>query len=227
MNKTTFLFPVVAAAALLAGVPAAKAAVTPLSTFNFDLIGFNLANSDAYFITPIETATFGATTTFTAAGYDGQDITITSAESFGATTTTDTFTLSTPTNFLTNTTINGDLINGMQFDLGDPNSDGGAVPVVPPISAYTDAGSVAYGTNLTAALTPNTMIGNGGNSYGTAEGLNTASATTAISSYTVHGFTYSITYDTVSVPEPSTWAMLGLGTLGAGVVAIRRRRGLI
>ena len=27
-----------------------------------------------------------------------------------------------------------------------------------------------------------------------------------------------------SVPEPSSWAMLGLGTMGAGVVALRRRR---
>ncbi len=34
----------------------------------------------------------------------------------------------------------------------------------------------------------------------------------------------SISLDIVSVPEPSTWAMLGLGAMGAGTVALRRQR---
>ena len=69
-----------------------------------------------------ETATFGMTQTFTAAGYNGQDYTITSSEAIGVTTTVDTITVSTPTNFLSTTTANGTKITQLQFDVGDANS---------------------------------------------------------------------------------------------------------
>lgn len=38
------------------------------------------------------------------------------------------------------------------------------------------------------------------------------------------GDDYTSTFTLVAVPEPSAWAMVGLGAIGAGTVALRRRR---
>ena len=226
MKKLTLLSTFAAAAVLLSGSPAAEALVAPGTSFNFDLAGFNLSQTTGYFLTAQSlTATFGTSKTFTGAGYEGQDISITSSETLGATTTTDTFTVSTPTNFLTDATINGTTISDLELNIGDVNS-GGAVAVVYPITSYSATGSVIYGpvgSPSTGAIAPNTMLGPGGDSYGVAEGFNTGSATTPASSYDAHTFTYSITYNTIPVPEPSTWAILSIGA-SVVVMAIRRRR---
>lgn len=226
MKKSSLLC-AIAAAALLVGPSAAKAvdlqlnAVTPLDTFSFDLVGFNIASNVGSYIAGPASATFGTTTTLLGAGINGQNITISSSESIGVTSTTDTFTISTPTNFLSQDSINGTLINGLQFDIGTLNSGSNAVSVLLPITSYTAAGSTIYGTNTTVPIGTTTLFPTT-TSYAAALGVNTASDTTAINAFTVHSFTYSITYANV-VPEPSTWAMLGFGAI-VGAVVIRRRR---
>jgi hypothetical protein len=223
MKKTAFLFSMAGATALLVGSTVAKAAVMPLDTFSFDLTAFDANLTTGYYITSEETATFGATTTFTGIGYDGQDISIASSESFGATTTTDTFTVSTPTNFLTDASIGGTTIGALQFDMGDPNSGGNPVNLVLPFGSYTAVGGAIDGVNNMVVLpVVNTFPGSGNTSYAAAVGISTGSETTPIDTYTVHSLTYSITYTDV-VPEPSSLALAGIGAV-AGALAIRRRR---
>ena len=83
-----------------------------------------------------------------------------------------------------------------------------------PVTGNTQTGGIIYGTANTAcfALTPVTTLTNNGQSLAAVEGVN--DGTTAISTLAVHSFTYSVTYNTVPVvlvPEPSTWALMGLG----------------
>ena len=202
--------------------------ITPGDTFTFAIAGFNSTSGTGYILGSGEIATFGATQTYVAAGYNGQNYTITSSEAIGATTTVDTITVSTPTSFLTSTTVNGTTINALQFDVGDSNSGvgvaTGANPLnyLTPVTGATSTGYIIYGTantqfNLTSAPTlPTTM------SLTDVEGVNTG--TTAISGIAIHQFTLTISYPTLAAaPEPSTWAMCGLGLVG-GAVMIRRRR---
>ncbi|MBE7159571.1 MAG: hypothetical protein INR62_14270, partial [Rhodospirillales bacterium] len=84
--------------------------ISPADTFTFDIAGFNSASGVGYVLGSSLSTTFGTTQTFVGAGYNGQTYTITSSEAIGATTTVDTITISTPTNFLTSTTVNGTTI---------------------------------------------------------------------------------------------------------------------
>ena len=201
--------------------------VTPLDTFTFDIAGFNSTSGVGYILGNDQSATFGTTQTFTGAGYNGQDITIASSEAVGVTTTTDTFTVSTPTNFLTTTTVGGTKITALQFDIGDANSGvtfgGVANPVnlAIPITSDTSTGNILYNGNTSFTLTPATTLAADGSSYSAVEGVN--AGTTAISTLGVHSFTYSITYATVPAPEPSQFAALGIGLLGLGGLILRRR----
>ncbi len=212
----------------LAATPAAYSQtpnlVTPLDTFSFDISGFNTASGIGYLLTPRETATFGVPMTFTAAGPNGQDITITSGETADATTTTDTFTVSTPTNFLTTTTFSGITVTSLQFDLGNGNSGSNPVNVLLPISTYMVTGSALYSTNSTLTLTPSTTLAADGLSYAAVEGVN--SGTTAISGFNVRSFTYAITYANApaSAPEPSQSAAFAIGLLGLGALALKARK---
>ncbi len=232
MKRTSLLAagPFALLLALAAAQPGhAQDAVIPMSTFSFDISGFNSAGTVGYLLTPDEVTTFGATTTFTAAGINGQNITITSSEAVGATSTTDTFTVSTPTNFLTTNSVNGTKITQLDFDLGDANSGSQPVNVLLPISSDTATGNILYGTSNTSfTLTPVTTLGTGttgiaNTSYAAQEGVSTG--TTAISGIAVHSFPYSITYATLAAaPEPSQTAAFSLGILGLGALALRARR---
>lgn len=226
MKKTVFLFSFVTSIAMLVALPAAKAIeapdlVTPADTFSFDIGGFNSASGVGYLLTPDETATFGTTQTFVAAGINGQDITITSSETIGANSTTDTFTVTTPTNFLTTKSVNGTTITAMEFDLGNDNSGSDMVSLELPIRSYTSTGGIIYGPgNFQNALTPGVTLGTGRMSYSAAEAA--SNDTTAVSDLAIHQFTFSITY-TNAVPEPSTWALVGIGLI-AGAVTVRHRK---
>ena len=228
-----------ATAVLLACSPAAKAGIaedsatprliTPGDTFTFDIAGFNSASGAGYILGSGETATFGTTQTYTAAGYNGQDYTITSGETVNGTTTTDTITVTTPTNFLTTANVSGTKITALQFDIGDANSGVGVatgantLDYLLPVTANTQTGGIIYGAANTAfTLTPTVTLTNGGLSLAAVEGVNYG--TTAISNLAVHSFTLSVTYATV--PEPSTVAMMGLGGLSLliGMNRLRRRQ---
>ena len=236
MKKATF-FTLAAAAALLTGTSAAKAAVaspalvTPGDTFTFDIAGFNSTSGVGYVLGTGETTTFGTTQTFTAAGYNGQNYTITSGETVSGLTTTDTFTVSTPTNFLTTANVSGTKITALQLDIGDANSGVGVatgantVDYSLAVTGNTQAGSILYGTtNTSFALTPTTTLSNNNLSLAAVEGVNYGS--TAISGLAVHSFTYSVTYNTVptAVPEPSAYAAAAAGALVLGTVLMRRHR---
>ena len=138
----------------------------------------------------------------------------------------DTFTVTTPTSFLTTAKVNGTTIAAVQLDIGNTNAGGNTVDYLLPIASVTsDAASVTYGTantvyNYTPALTAVTLS-NGNMSVAIGEGINFGAA---ISSAAPHSLTFSFTYPTLAVvPEPSTWAICGLGLVG-GAVMIRRRR---
>jgi hypothetical protein len=240
MKKSLLLFSVAMSAMLLAASSAQAVrlnigtvgVVSPLNnSFTFDIIGYGSGNSGVFYDVPPETAVFGTTgntNTYNGAGVDGQTITLKTTETVNAVagTTTDTFTVSTPTNFLTDSVINGTTITALQFDLGDSNSGSPAVSVVGNISSYTATGSMGgiymgmtYSNSLPLITT---YISNGGSSYGSAEGVSTGSTGNPVSGDGVNSFTYSITYST-TVPEPSTWAMLGLGVAGVAVTLYRRR----
>jgi len=214
-----------AAAVLLAGSSAAFALVTPGDTFSFDIAAFNNPGTIGYLITPAEDIVFGTTMTYTGAGINGQDITITSSEVVNGTTTTDTFTVSTPTNFLTTAMVNGTKMTQMQLDLGDANSGSDTVDYVLPITGYTDTGYIVYGTaNTQFTLTPGVTTTNGDMSLSAAEGV--SDGTTAISNLKVHQFTFSVTYPTANIPEPSSAALCVVGGLGLlfGLQRYRRNR---
>ena len=229
MKKTT-LFTLAAAAALLTSTSAARAVVTvpepsiiaPGDTFTFDIAGFNTTSGTGYILGSDLTATFGTTQTFTAAGYNGQDYTITSSEAIGATTAVDTITVTTPTNFLTTTTVNGTTITDLQFDLGDSNSGSNPLNYLTAVTGATSTGYMVYGSantqfNLTSTPTVITST-----SLSDVEGVSTG--TTAISGFAIHQFTLTISYPSLAAaPEPSTWALSVLGLVGCAGVVLRRR----
>lgn len=217
----------IAATAALSFGGAAQAGVVAGDAFTFSIAGFNSASGSGYILGSGLTAVFGETTTFAGAGYNGQAYTISSWEVVGATTTTDYFKISTPTNFLTTTTVNGLTITALQFDIGTANSGVGVATGANPVNFtsaltnYSATGYIVYGANNTVFnLTPNLVVNNGALSFTVAEGVNTG--TSAISSIGIKEFNIAITYAN-PVPEPETWAMLvaGLGVLG---VAVRRSR---
>lgn len=88
-------------------------AVTPGSTFGIAVTGFNFNDpSDGIFLTNVFNPVFGTTQTFTGGGLGG-NVTVSSSQVIGTTTTTDTFTISTPTNFVpAGTTTNGGAPSG-------------------------------------------------------------------------------------------------------------------
>ena len=202
-------------------------AVNPGDTFTFDYAGFNSTSGTGYILGG-STATFGTPLTLATGGVNGQSLTLTSTETVNGATTTDTFTLTTPTNFITTTTVNGTTITALQFDIGNANS--GVIPGAPdtvdyalPVTGNTQTGGIIYNTSSTFALTPTTTLTNGGQSLAAVEGVN--DGTTAISSLKVHSFTYSVTYNTLptAAPEPSAFVLGGIGLLGAVGFARRRK----
>jgi hypothetical protein len=232
MNKSGFAFRLVTAAtaALLAWSSSARAEkgfdpelVSPMDTFSFSVVAFNTSPVAAENAVAPDDVTFGTTGTTT--GLGGSVVTYTSSESVGATTTTDTITVSTPTNFApVGDTINGTAITGLRFQIGEDNKYGDPVNLALSTASYSDSGSTIYGTgNTTASLSPTTTLLDGNTAYQMAE--NVTNGGNAVNSIAFHSFTYVITYSNLPVPEPSALALSGLGLIGCAVGAVRRRRG--
>lgn len=244
MRKQTLLFPLIAVAALCAFLPRAgakstaefslpqvvpqPAIVTPVDTFNISVAGFDSSGTNGvYLIQPI-TATFGVNSTIAATGAGGaQTVTFTSSEAIGATTTTDTFTISVPTNFIPTGTTNsaGGVINLIEFDFGGYTAGTNTLDFATPLFSPTYTGSLLFsGGTLTlnpANLAANAQLTNNNRSLADAATISTT-ATAGLSQFAIRSFTFSVTYN--NVPEPSTYALCALGLAGFAGVVVRRRR---
>lgn len=212
------------AAVLGLGTPA-SAAVVPGDTFSVGVIGFSDADG-IYLVSPL-TATFGSMQTFTGAGPNGQDVTVTSSETIGATMTTDFVSISVPDNFVpAGTTAGGEPINFIQFDLNTDNTDPDGLDFLQPISGATYAGSlIFFGGPL--ALSPQVTLSNANTTLGMSEAAQTLDGSD-FSPALVRGFTFSVTYANPvapSVPEPASWALMiaGFGAVGYGMRRAVRR----
>ncbi len=225
-----------AAAAALTFAQAASAGVVPGDTFTFAIAAFNNAGTTGYVLGSGEIATFGGTQTYTGVGANGQNYTITSSEVVGASSTTDTFKVTTASNFLTQASIDGAKMTQMFFSIGDADSGVGVTTGADPVNfsgavtSFTATGGIVYGSaNTVFTFTPSiveagTALGAGGLSFSMDEGV--SDGTTAISTLGVHEFDYTITYaNPVSVvPETSNWALLLAGLGGMSLVSRRSRK---
>ncbi|MRW82941.1 PEPxxWA-CTERM sorting domain-containing protein [Pseudoduganella sp. FT26W] len=218
-----------ASAAALLFAQSANAGVKSGDTFTFSIAGFNSSGTEGYILGTALSTVFGETTTFAAAGENGQAYTVSSWEVVGATSTTDYFKISTPVSFLTTARVNGALITWLQLDIGGANSGEGiptgANPVnfSSPIGSYTASASITYGnSNAVISYTPTTNLSADRLSFTMSEGI---AGSNPIFNARVHEFAYSITYanPVVAVPEPETYAMLLLGLGLVGAVARRRQ----
>ena len=232
MKKITFLCTFVATGALLTLSAFANpslespSVVTPADTFNIAVGGFNSTSGSGEFLTSQLTATFtgtGVAQTFTSAAFNNQTVSVFTTQTIGATTTTDSISLSVPTNFIPagTTAPDGSVINDIELDMGELNAGTNTLDFATAItSTPTYTGSILYsGGTLTFSPTPTLTNGNASLAY--FEGINTT-ATAGLSQFAITRFNFSITY--ANVPEPSTWALSILGLAGCAGVVLRRRR---
>ena len=225
---------VAGAGSLFAVTGVTNAAVIAGDTYSVAVVGFNGTTSTAagaYLTTPsVFDPTFGGTTMYPGDALGGQTLTITSSEVIGATTTTDTITLSVPTNFApTGTTIGSNYIAAIDLDIGGYN----AVPAdtldlsAPPGGTPTGTGYINY-SGGTYALGPQvTLVGTA--SLEGAEGVSSGTGATQANSVepldvNVISFTFSYP-NPAPVPEPASASLLGISSVGL-LMRRRRRRAL-
>lgn len=198
-------------------------AVTPGSTFSIDIAGFN-ANGSGSLLTAQITPTFGGTTTYTNDAEGGQVLTVTSSEVIGLTTTTDTFTISVPTNFDPSGTLVGSqqtAVIAMEADIGGYNA--GPDPItfsapITPASLNTSGNMIYSGGTYPLNPTPNTALDPTDTMLESAEGINAGGST--LSGFDIHSFSFTFSYPT-AVPEPASLTMLAISAIG---LMGRRRR---
>ena len=141
------------------------AAVVTNDTYSIEAVGFNTTtpSGDILIIAPNLPTTFGTTQAFgnsalplTPGGSNYQTLTVSSNESTAAGVTTDTISLSVPTNFIPAGTKdnNGNLINAIQFSFG--NYLGGTDPL--------DFSLASSNYTVTTSITTNGAVVPGGSS---------------------------------------------------------------
>jgi hypothetical protein len=208
-------------------IPFAGSVSTPAvksgDTFNIAVAGFN-ANNSGSFLTAAVDPVFGTTQTFTGDALGGQTLTVTSSEVVGATTTTDTISISVPTNFAPAGTLvgasPGGAVTEMEADLGGYNAGPDTLDFASNVSNATVTGDMIYsGGSFALAPAGADVFTNGGMSLATAEGVNAGGSN--LSSFAIHEFDFSITYPNPAVPEPATAGFL-LSVAGAAL--LRRKR---
>ena len=204
--------------------------VTTNDTFQMAILGYNTSETTAvYLVTPI-TPTFngaGTAQTFTGAALGSQTVTVTTTQTITGSNVTDSLSLSVPTNFIPTgtTTSAGNVINGIELDLGFNSAGTNTLDFTPAITGTpTYTGSAIYGAaNTPLTLTPQPTLtnnGNGTSSLSFYEAVQTTNAN-GLSQFAIKQFNFSMTY---AVPEPSTWALSTLGLVGCATVILRRRR---
>jgi hypothetical protein len=179
----------------------ARAAVKPGDTFDIAVLGFNGANVGGYLVNPVD-ATFGTTQIFNGNASGGQTLTVASNESIGPLTTTDTITVSVPTNFdPPGIRIGGEPVTDIELDLGY-NAGSDLLDFAPGInpSSLTVAGTVFYSTSSTLNLSPAKSLTNSNTSLGMAEAIGD---TPDISVLGVKKFTITATYTSSYITH--TW----------------------
>jgi hypothetical protein len=191
-------------------------AVNAGDTFDIVVVGFNASNSGAYMTGPVDPV-FNTTQTYSGDALAGQVLSVTSSEVVGPTTTTDTFTISVPTNFdPTGTTIDGIPVTFMEADLGGYNAGTDTVDFSSPLASATPAGSILYGGGSTDTLLPFETFSNGGSSLAMTAGV--AAGGSDLAAFAINSFTLSVTYAN-PVPEPAS-----AGLLLCMAIGLRKRR---
>jgi hypothetical protein len=197
--------------------------VIPGSTFSIAVVGFSASNGGSY-LTAAEVVPFGGTYSFSGAALGGQMLTVTSSEVDNGTTTTDTFTISVPTNFCPTGTLvgsPGSPCTNMEADIGGYNAGADPVKFSSNVSSATVTGGMIYsGGPFTLNPAGNSQFTNGGMSWATAEGVNAGGSNLA--QFDINQFNFSISYPASPVPEPASAGLLVSAAL-AGLLMWRRR----
>ena len=199
-------------------------------TFSVEVVGFNTADPGAneYIILPGLTPTFGATTSYANDALGGQTLTITSTEAVIAGITTDTISLSVPTNFVPAGTKDndGNILNAIQFSFGSYLGGSNPLNLSTAATGFTATASVIFKVAgvTTSAAAPATVTSTSGGTAISSFGQTTSTpSTTDISGNQVTGLSLTVTY--AAVPEPSTNAAILLGAAGlVGTIVVRNRR---
>jgi hypothetical protein len=203
-----------------APVPVAltPSAVILSDRFDIDVYGYVTAGVGGYLAGPFDPV-FGTTQTYVGGGLGSQTVAVASSELVGPVTTTDTISISVPTDFdPSGTTFNGSPITLIQAEIGGYNAGTDNLDLTSSEPSASGTGYTIFNlagniSPITTPLFPQVNLENSGSSVEAVEGL-TGSAHD-LAAYAFHDFTFAISYPTV-VPEPKAAMilLLGLVTLG-------------
>ncbi|HEY0369930.1 MAG TPA: hypothetical protein VGC85_10055 [Chthoniobacterales bacterium] len=217
LRRATFGFASFASYLLFAA--SNQAGVVPNDTFNTAIIGANAANQAGFLAGPF-TPTFGTTLTVANGGLAGQTATITSSETNIAGFTTDSITISVPTNFdPAGTTIGGTAVTQMFMFIASL-AGANTLDFTNPVTSAVFTGSVIYAGG-TLALVPTVTFTNGGLSVSMNEGVQAGGSDLA--PFAIRSFTFNARYATpVAAPDAGGTLLLLVSSVGL-LVLVRRR----